>query len=75
MNMFEGGKLKGQSTPKVVAATPSIKQHHCNMLIDFYAAYVLLLHHPFLSYLLRHYYAVFLYCLVLDLEVSCLIVN
>ena len=41
----------------------------CNMLIDFYATYVLL-RHPFLYYLLRHYYAVFLYCLVLDLGVS-----
>ena len=41
------------------------------MLIDFYATYVLL-RHPFLYYLLRNYYAVFLYCLVLDVVVSCL---
>ena len=30
--MFEGGKLKGESTPKVGAATPSIKQHHLQPL-------------------------------------------
>ena len=32
MNMFKGGKLKGQSTPKVGAATSSIKQHHLQPL-------------------------------------------